>query len=182
MKLLILVLLFFSVVSLPNENEMKFIRKTFYQAVEDKTALVKLEDYITKRYSRDSSMYTPVILAYSGGIEALKAKYVFSPFSKFSHLIKSLDILDEAVSRMPDNLEVRFIRFSILDNIPGIFGYGKEKASDKEVIISELLRKDFGTIDKETQIGLIKYLLESSNINEEEKSILLYHNPDILSE
>jgi hypothetical protein len=148
MKYLILLLLFSIFLHSPvwgNSDEMKFIREQFYLAVEDEDALNRLEKYLNTRYSSDVSVYPPVILAYKGGVEALKAKYVFSPFSKFSHVMNSLEILDTAVSKMPQSLEVRFIRFSILDNIPSILGYGKERNSDKEVIISELLKNNFAS-------------------------------------
>jgi hypothetical protein len=171
MKILIMVFLFsFSLMA--DESEMKFIRETFYLAVEDEEALEELENYIINKYSNNPSVYPPVILAYSGGVEALKAKHVFSPFSKFSHLMRSLDVLDEAVSRKPGDLEVRFLRFSVLDNIPSFLGYGKERNEDKEVIIAELMKKDYRQIDKQTQKGLTEYLLESSNLSDEEKLLL----------
>jgi len=154
------------------DAEIKYIREQFYLAVEDEDALNRLEEFIVRKYSPDISVYPPVILAYRGGVEALKAKYVFSPFSKFSYVIESLDILDTAVKNMPGSLEVRFIRFSILDNIPFFLGYGEERESDKKVIISELLRNDFSSIDKETQGGLIDYLLESSSLTDDEKYLL----------
>jgi hypothetical protein len=154
------------------ETEMKFIRETFYQAVEDEKELKNLEKFLIMRYSEDQASYPPVILAYSGVVEALKAKHVFSPFSKFSHLIKALSILDEAVSRMPGDLEVRFLRFSVLDNMPSFLGYNKEKKEDQRVIIAELLRNDYSRVDKQTQRGLVEYLLDSNNISRDEKYLL----------
>jgi hypothetical protein len=170
--MIILLLILFSFTSQAKESEMKFIRETFYLAVEDETELDKLEKYIIRNYSEDPSVYPPVILAYSGGVDALKAKHVFSPFSKVKFLLRSLETLNEAVSRGSGDLEIRFIRFSVIDNIPSFLGYGKERNEDKEVIIKELLKGDYRNLDKETQKGLTEYLLESSNVTETEKSIL----------
>jgi hypothetical protein len=168
------IIIFFIVMtfSLHGYNEMEYIREQFYLAVEDEDALERLEEHLIVNFSEDITGYPPIILAYKGGIEALKAKHAFSPFSKFSHLMDALDILETAVSRMPGNLEISFIRFSILDNIPSFFGYGKERNTDKKVIISELLRNDFSSINKETQKGIIEFLLRSDNLSESEKSLI----------
>jgi hypothetical protein len=152
--------------------DINYMREQFYLAVEDEQALERLEKYIEDRFTSDPSGYPPVILAYKGGVEALKAKHAFSPFAKFSHLLNSLEILEDAVSRIPGDLEVRFIRFSILDNIPGFLGYGSERRSDKEVIIKNLLKNDFSKLDTETQQGIIEYLLRSDNLTEDEKNQL----------
>lgn len=172
MKNLILFILLFTAVSYSSNEEMKFIREQFYRAVGDEEALGRLENYINKKYSTQLNSYPPVILAYRGGVEALKAKYVFSPFSKFEYVNESLSILEKAVNKMPQNLEIRFIRFSILDNIPFFMGYGEERESDKKVVIAELLKNDFSAIDRETQKGLINYLLENSSLTDEEMAML----------
>jgi hypothetical protein len=151
------------------EKDIVFIREQFYLAVDDEDALSGLEKHIIKNYSSDTSNYPPVILAYAGGIEALKAKHAFSPFAKFSHLMSSLDILEKAIDMKPVDLEIRFLRFSILDNIPRFFGYNEEITSDKNVVINELLKNNFSSLDRETQKGIITYLIESDNLTEEEK-------------
>jgi hypothetical protein len=153
--------------------EIETVRKLFYEGVENEAAAEKLDELIKKNYKEDFSVYPPLILAYAGGTEALKAKHAFSPFSKFSYLMSSLDILETAVAKSPADLEIRFIRFSILDNIPGFFGYSSERNSDKNVIIKELLRNDFSRLGQETQKGITEYLLRSDNVTEAEKNILL---------
>ncbi len=172
MRIVLLCFIILSSFAYSTDLEMKFIREKFYLAVEDESELEKLEKYIIKKYSDDASTYPPVILAYKGGIEALKAKHVFSPFSKFSHLMDALEMLDLAVGLEPSDWEVRFIRFSVLDNIPSVFGYNKERAEDKKIIISGIMKDDYNNIDKETQKGLVEYLLQSSSVTDSEKAVL----------
>jgi hypothetical protein len=175
MRALLIILLFTTTFSVAKEKDMNYLRETFYKAIEDEKYVDELEQYIVSRYSDKSEFYPPVILAYTGGIEALKAKHVFSPFSKLSHVLNSLDILEEAVKRDSDDLEIRFIRYSILDNIPSFFGYKNERNSDKKVIIAELLRRDYSSLNEETQKGISEFMIDSSFLTSEEKTILADH-------
>ncbi len=103
------------------------IRKLFYEAVESEEKLEELENFFNKNFTDKAFIYHPILLAYTGAIDALKAKHAFNPFTKFSRVLSSLNTLERAVNREPNNLEIRFIRFSILHNLPGFLGYGKER-------------------------------------------------------
>jgi hypothetical protein len=112
---------------IPDTATINFIRSEFYASIEDEEKTYELEHFIINKYSDDYSKYNPIILAYYGGVQALKAKHAFNPVSKLSHLISGLNRLKEAIGKSPDNLEIRFMRFSILDNVPAILGYGDER-------------------------------------------------------
>lgn len=141
------------------------IRKLFYEAVESEEKLKELENLFENKFSDKALIYNPVLLAYSGAIEALKAKHAFNPFSKFSYVLSSLEILERAVNCDEQNLEIRFIRFSILHNLPGIFGYSKERKADADEIVSQLSKKDYVKYDPKLQKHVIEFMLESERLN-----------------
>ncbi len=142
------------------------IRKLFYEAVESEDKLEELENLFNRKFSEKAFVYRPLLLAYTGAIEALKAKHAFNPFSKFSHVVSSLDILEKAVDRDLHNLEIRFIRFSILHNLPGILGYGKEREADIVEICNQLSKKDYVSYDPKLQKNVIDFMLESERLTD----------------
>ncbi len=156
----------------PDSASMNFLRNEFYAAVENEDKVDVLEQYITTRYSEDYTSYSPVILAYYGGIQALKAKHAFNPISKLSHLISGLNRLEEAVEKSPENLEIRFMRFSILDHVPGFLGYSEEREADKDTICSLLLKKDYSSPGYKIQKGMAEYMLESGRLSRQQESLI----------
>lgn len=173
----IYILFFFAVktygsITKADTASINFLRNGFYAAVENEEKVNQLEQYIISRYSEDYSSYSPLILAYYGGIQALKAKHAFNPVSKLSHLISGLNRLEEAVAESPANLEIRFMRFSILDHVPGFLGYSEERESDTEDICRLLLQKDYSSTGYEIQKGMAEYMLESGRLNKNQERLI----------
>jgi hypothetical protein len=154
------------------DSILEVIRNTYYESVEDETKLIKLQDLIRNNFSDSISQYPPIILAYFGGAEALKAKHAFWPFNKLSYFNSAMGILETAVNKEPENLEIRFIRFSILNNIPGILGHSKEREIDKNKIILLLCRKNYFQLKESIQDGIIQYMLDSGGLSPEQINLL----------
>ncbi|MEJ2616913.1 MAG: hypothetical protein P8Z35_18305 [Ignavibacteriaceae bacterium] len=163
------------------DTTLEKIRNLYYSSVEDENDLRKLESLITDNFSDTLSQYPPVILAYYGGVEALKAKHAFWPFNKLSHFNSSMDILKTAVKEEPDNLEIRFIRFSILDNVPGILGFSKERETDKDEIVFLLCNKDYSELNFKIQNNIIQYMLNSGRLSPEQINLLTKTFPEYSS-
>ena len=152
--------------SSPELETVNQIRNFFYEAVESKEKLEELEDFFSKNFTDKALIYHPALLAYTGAIDALKAKHAFNPFTKFNRVLSSLNTLERAVNREPNNLEIRFIRFSILHNLPGFLGYGKERNDDMMVIVSQLAKKDYTRYDPKLQKNVIEFMLGSERLND----------------
>ena len=150
----------------PELETVNQIRKLFYEAVESEEKLEELENFFNKNFTDKALIYHPALLAYTGAIDALKAKHAFNPFTKFSRVLSSLNTLERAVNREPNNLEIRFIRFSILHNLPGFLGYGKERNDDMMVIVSQLAEKDYTRYDPKLQKDVIEFMLDSERLND----------------
>jgi len=81
---------------------------------------------------------TPVVIAYQGVAEALLAKVVLNPFTKINYLKTSRDNLQQAVNQAPENIEIRFLRFSTQYYLPYIMGFSSNLLEDKAALLKIL--------------------------------------------
>ncbi len=102
-----------------------------------------------------------VITAYLGTLSACKAKLSWNPYMKVKHLNNSEATYKTAVNADPHNIEIRFLRFSVEHNVPGFLGFNKDLVIDRDEIITQLDKKNYGTADKDLTIAIIKFLLQS---------------------
>jgi hypothetical protein len=153
--------------------ELEFIRHKFYLGIEDEDQVDTLESYLVIMYGRDFNNIDPVITAYYGAIEALRGKHAFFPFTKLSYVNSSQEILAKAIEQKPYNLEIRFLRFSILHHIPGILGYSREREEDKNIIFNLLKQKDYSQLNIQRQEGIIEFMISSDRLSEEQTEELL---------
>lgn len=150
-----------------SDEELAKIREKFFAAVSSESVFEELKQYFDENYSEDKNL-PALVLAYKGGTISLNAKYSPFPITKFVNVKKSLNLLDRAIMRAPENLEIRFIRFSILNNVPGIMGYGNERKEDAEIIIESLLENDYSYIDQNLQQKFTQYMLDTDRLTDEQ--------------
>jgi hypothetical protein len=136
--------------------ELKPIRQKLVLAMKSAKVTDSLYNSLDKLTNKP-----PVIVAYLGTLDALKAKHAWNPYSKIKDLNLSRDVLQKAVAAEPHNMEIRFLRFSIQHNVPAFLGYGKNLNEDKAEIMAQLaLKKDFSQ-DKELTRTIILFLQNS---------------------
>jgi hypothetical protein len=160
-------------------NTLNYIQLEFYNATEDKEAAENLIDYFKNKFGTETDYYSPTLLAYYGALEAVQAKYTFNPISKFSYVTSGLKKLDKSVELRPDELEIRFLRFAVLHNIPGIFGISKDRQADLDKVYDLLLEENYSKISKELQHGIAEFLINSERLSVKQTASLLMLFPDI---
>lgn len=74
--------------------------------------------------------------AYLGVLEAMKGKHALNPFNKYKYVKNGVDRLSRAIKLAPENLELRFLRFSLEDNIPLFLNMSRHLDEDKKKILS----------------------------------------------
>lgn len=157
------------------EKDQSFIqnlRNTYYNAVEENELIDTLESIIVNNFGEVETDYPPIILAYKAGIEALKSKHAFWPFVKMSKLNHSMDIFREAVSKDPENLEIRFLRYSILYYVPGILGYDDVEDLDKIKIIDLIQKEKYANLESSITKGIIEFMLRTDQLDENQTKLL----------
>lgn len=173
--LLITHVIIFSAIAVPaaetpvdtlESSVLSYIRHGFYDSIESHAQTNKMIEFIESKFSETYIHGEPVLLAYYGVLNALKAKHVFNPFSKISYLRSALRKLNEAAVNGESNLEVRFLRFSVLHNMPSFLGYRDVLREDTDAVY-ELLVVDRKYTDMEPDMArdVIEFVIDSKRLS-----------------
>jgi tetratricopeptide (TPR) repeat protein len=85
-----------------------------------------------------------VILAYKAATRILMSHHSWMPMEKLAYLKEAMHLFRQAVSYAPDNIEVRFLRFSIEHRLPAYLDESRNLEEDKAVILASAERyQDF---------------------------------------
>lgn len=104
-------------------------RALYYEAIDgNKDAHDKASELFKKL--RDAGGGDPKVLAYSGSLELLEASRAFAPWKKGKLAKAGLELLDDAVKRAPQDLEVRFVRAASTFNLPRMFQRSEQSEAD----------------------------------------------------
>ncbi|MDT3404236.1 hypothetical protein [Mucilaginibacter terrae] len=147
--------------------EPQVIRKQLLVALEKRS----LTDSLYKALTNEPNK-TPLLTCYLGVVQALKAKHAWNPYFKVKYLNDAEKTLKTAVAGQPDNIEIRFMRFSIEHNVPGFLGYTKHLVADREEMIKQLNRKHYTTADESVVRTIIKFLIDSKRCTPHETETL----------
>jgi hypothetical protein len=143
-----------------SDVEVAALRKLYYEAAENKTAVKKLSALLAKVNDNSDA----ILIGYRGATEMMEAKYAFNPVTKLSRFNKGKNYLEKAIKKEPKQVELRFIRFSIQTNLPSFLGYNDHIKIDKDALINSVVKID----DKQLKNNIIDYLIISKHCNQEE--------------
>jgi len=150
MKILISFLLTSMLLTSLNNSDINEVRTNFNLAVQDKNISKKMMEKL-EQYNEKSSVY----LAYLGGYQTIWANHVFNPSSKLQTFNKGKKNIELAVKNAPDNIEIRYIRFSVQKNAPSFLGYNSHLKEDKDFLVknkkninSDFVQKNIETLLK----------------------------------
>lgn len=171
MKIIIYILtisLIFSLKLYSNSTkELDELRILFYSAVENDDAMQNFKNKLTETFGEYNTKMPPIGIAYWGVYRTLIAKHSFNPYTKLKELQKGLEIMETAIKKDENNLEIRFLRFSVLHYIPDFLGYKDEKKEDVQKIPELLRNKDFSILDFKFQKGIAEFMIKSKRIDKE---------------
>ena len=138
------------------------LRKIFHDAVMDASPIPSFAAEMDKIKNP-----TPIELAYKGvaealkALKALKAQEEWNPVEKLLYLKKFRKMLTKAVEMDVSEVEIRFLRFGIEYNIPGIFGFSNDMHDDKVMIIDSVSRIEKFVIEHYFAIYILTLLADS---------------------
>ncbi|MEJ7559716.1 MAG: hypothetical protein WKF66_15510 [Pedobacter sp.] len=115
-----------------DQPKIDTVRSLFYQAAKDKTSAKKFLNALSVVDNNSS----PVLVCYKGVAEMMQAKHVLSPFSKLQKFKTGKTLIEKSIKRDPNDLELRFLRFSIQSNLPEFLGYDQAISADKVKLIN----------------------------------------------
>jgi hypothetical protein len=163
-KALLLVLCFctLSVATSMNAGlDIHTLRREYLQAVENEKKTNELLETLTKENSQE-----PLRIGYKGALEALKAKHAFNPYNKMTYLKKAQKTFEQAIGQSPEDVELRFLRFSVQHYLPAFLGASKNLEEDKQVIVKNINQP---ALDKDVRTTVARFLIESKRCNATEQ-------------
>lgn len=153
MKLKAILLLFVLSFSGGNLTEIR----NLYSNVTDSKA--KQQDFI--EYIEKSDTKKPVFQAYKGASLILQSKNTTDKKDKKQLFVKGAGLIDEAVNKESENIEIRLIRLSIQENLPKALKYNSNIEEDVDFIQKSITT----TKDSELKLYVEKYIKQSKSFN-----------------
>ena len=126
------------------------VRKAYYLAVDNEESLKAFETMLINFNNPDNT-----ILGYIGMSFMLKAKYAWLPNDKWEYFNKGKKFLESAISKDPNNIELKFMRFCIQNNTPSFLRYNKNLEADKWHIFKSFS----GILDDDLKFRISNYML-----------------------
>jgi len=108
--------------------DLEYIRLNYEHATTDKELCRKMIEEMQRNKEH------PVYLAYLGGLQSIWANHVGNPITKLKTFNKGKKNLEKAVPMDSENIEIRFIRWSVQKNAPRFLGYYQQIEEDKKFI------------------------------------------------
>lgn len=168
-NLFVILLITLSSTLFAQANNLDQIREDYIASITDSEKADKLCDQL-----EDVKNPSAVIMAYLGSVQAIKAKHAWNPVSKMSYLSKGFETINKAVAKDPNQLEVRFLRFSLQYYVPSFLGYSKNLINDKNMIVSILKNSHVSKLDVNGEIlkNMVNFMIVSKKCSAQEISIL----------
>ena len=138
------------------------LRILLYASTNRESALDSLDNYVTKLVN--STTDSPIILAYKGAAESIRAKYNFWPWDKLSNVNTGLELLNKSVDLDKDNLEIRFLRFAVLHNLPSMLSYSDEADQEAFIIFSMITKTNY-SYDEFLIKNVVEFLVNSERLS-----------------
>lgn len=147
--------------------DLQRVRREFYAAVNDKKSAEALYKKLGAIKSSD-----PLYTAYYGSAKAVMAKHAWNPYRKLDYLKSGLQYIEDAVRRSPDNLEIRFLRFSIEYYLPSFLGMSKHLDEDGKKMLGLIESNRAGIDDPVLLKNIVDFLKKSGRYNARELAAL----------
>lgn len=162
---IVFLLVLFATRAYSTEPEILEIRNLFEASANNKASA----DQLLKLLSGTTQSASPLLICYQGATEMMLAKYAFNPINKLKKFTKGKSLIEEAVKKEPQHLEIRFLRFAIQTNLPAFLNYNDDIQMDKKYLLDNLKT----TKDNILKQNIMKYLSTSKYCSAEEKKGLV---------
>ncbi len=141
-------------VSLAKVPEIEDIRLLFHKAGSSQKVCVELIDLLEPYNDKNNALF----LGYKASATMLMAKHLINPFSKLSYFKKGKVMLEKAIQFDQNNVELRFLRYTIQTNVPSFLNYSENKDNDK-VFLHQSINK---LNDQKLKNIIIEYLKKAN--------------------
>lgn len=142
----------------------KEARKKYFEAIGNER---KIERLLKDLQNIENP--SALLLAYRAACESMMAQFSWNPYTKLAQVNKSFDFFEKAIKDDAQNVEIRFLRFSVQHNVPDFLRKNREFEEDKNVLVDNFDKANF---DIEFRQFIIGYLKDSGRFEANELEIL----------
>lgn len=137
----------------PNLNTL---RSYYIGAVHDPDSAAQFYK-ITKNYKA----IDPLITGFAGASKTLMAKHSWNPYNKMDYLKSGMNQINKAIEQDSQDVELRFLRFSIENALPGFLGYNQHLEKDRKAIQAYFLNRKANEKPEKVEQVILEFLLET---------------------
>jgi hypothetical protein len=160
MKLLLTLLLWVNFVGTP---DLAAIRKMYTVVTKSESNAKEFTEKMVDVSNNDDK----ILVAYKAASILLDSKNEKKLGDKIGRFKEGIKLLESTIKSEPDNIEIRLIRLSIQENVPGITGYKKNIKEDKKYITAH-----YATQNAALKEYLKDFVLQSKSFSEKEKQFV----------
>ncbi len=142
--------------------DVQSVRQDYKNAVKSKEIAVLLN----KKLAKVTKGNNKTLVAYKGATLTLLSKQQKAIKNKKPFFKNGVSLIEYAIKKEPNNIEIRFIRLSIQQNIPKFLKYNKHITEDKKFVLSKLKSIKSTSLKK----YILDYINYSKHFSETEKS------------
>lgn len=150
MKYLIPILFIFLIPLTVFSQSMESLRSNYTKAVANKDLCAT----IIKELEHNNA--TPKLRAYLGAYQTIWANHAGNPVNKLATFNKGKNNIEYAILKSPNDIEIRFLRYSVQKEAPHFLGYSNHLAEDEAY-----LRTHIAEIDAPTLKALVERILQN---------------------
>ena len=160
MKLLLTLLLWVNFTGTP---DLAAIRKMYTSVTKSESNAKEFSEKLSTVSNDDAK----ILVAYKAASILLDSKFEKKLKDKMDRFKEGANLLESTIKSEPNNIEIRMIRLSIQENVPGITGYKKNIKEDKNYITAHYAEQNAVLKDY-----LKDFVLQSKSFSEKEKQFV----------
>ncbi len=108
------------------------VRTLYKQAASEEKSCKKLITLLSAYTPQND----PLLSGYKACATMMMAKYTFNPMNKWANFSEGKKLLEDAIAADRQNIELRFLRFSVQTQAPSFLGYNDAIANDKSILLN----------------------------------------------
>ncbi len=160
MKLLLTLLLWINFSGTP---DLASIRKMYTVVTKSESNAKEFSQKLADVSNSDDK----ILVAYKAASILLDSKFEKKLQDKIDRFKEGAKLLESTIKSEPNNIEIRMIRLSIQENVPGITGYKKNIKEDKKYLTDHYAEQNNALKDY-----LKDFILQSKSFSDKEKQFV----------
>ncbi|MFU8844874.1 MAG: hypothetical protein ACNA7V_13805 [Bacteroidales bacterium] len=126
---------------------------------------------LSQTLSKINSNIDPVLMAYKGAAISTTANCRKMPFAKWNTFNEGKALIEQAVTLAPENIEVRFLRFTVQSNIPGFLNYN-HLVEDRQFLLNSVKTVTLASKSDNLKKLILIFLLDSGQLEKDEQMMI----------